>query len=198
MTFWTDSANLVPNQNGKFRVLLGGPHGTYGTFLIKSVDPMPSISTELIGGELNQEGTGYDPFHKQSVIKWNPITITFVNMANSDVENNLLYNWFQSFYNAGWNPINPSAESETGLPISTDERDMPSIIVSNAALRRTFDTVEIFTLHPDGYKISNFKLVEPAITALSVGGLSYDNDELHTYAITFIYAYCEFGAHFCT
>ena len=186
MAFWTSTA-LSPNFANRFLVEIPLNTGTttYSQILAKSVSPMPSFTTELIGGELDQEGTGYDPSTKQARIKWTPITITFVNAAYDPVEENLLYRFFQQLYNAGYNPPIDAAGANS------------SVLISNTAVKTNLSYVHIYTLRPDGSKTSQFKLVNPIITAMTVQQLSYESDDLHTFEVTFDYSFVEFTAEWC-
>jgi len=187
MAFW-NSTVLSPNFNNRFLVEIPINTGatTYTQILAKSVSPMPSFQTELIGGELDQEGTGYNPSTKQARVKWTPITISFVNVAYDPVEENLLYKFFQQLYNAGYNPPVQDAAANS------------SILISNSLIKENLSHVHIYTLRPDGSKTSQFKLINPIITSISVGQLSYESDDLHSFDVTFNYSFVEFSAEWCT
>jgi hypothetical protein len=186
MAFWTSTA-LSPNLANRFLVEIPINTGatTYSQILAKSVSPMPSFTTELIGGELDQEGTGYDPSTKQARVKWTPITITFANVAYDPVEENLLYKFFQQLYDAGYNPPTQDAEANS------------SILISNSLIKENLSHVHIYTLRPDGSKTSTFKLINPIITGMSVQQVSYESDDLHTFEVTFDYSFVEFTAQWC-
>jgi len=194
MTFWTDTQNFQPNLKNKFKVLISFSATTsttdYVTFLAKSVDPLPSFDTELIGGELNQDGSGYDPYNKQARVKWKPITISFVDIAYPEYESNLIYKFMQLFFEAGYHPPNRSGQG-------IRQTDPTSILVDNASLSQYLGAVEIHTLRPDGTLTSKYELMDPVITGMSIANLAYDSNDLHDFSLTFNYSYAKYTAAYC-
>ena len=187
MSFWTASSNFHPNLKNRFKITIGMQFGgaDYIVFMAKSVDPLPSFSTEVIGGDMNQDGSNYDPYNKQSRVKWNPITITFVDVAYEEYEKNALYSFIQILYDAGYNPAN-------ALDVNVNNNSVTSILINNSDVSQLIGNVTIETLRPDGTTTSKYDLADPVITEMQIGGLDYGSDELNTFSLTFNYSYAKF------
>jgi len=200
MTFWTDAVNFQPNIKNRFLVQLA-LLGDQGMYSAKSVEPLPSFDTELIGGEMNQDGTGFDPYNKAAVVKWKPITVTFANVAYDPNQDNLLYKLIQSFFNAGYNPpdgIGPAIGNNiSGPTIGVNDDNPASILVNNSYLSQLISGVVIYTLRPDGTKTSEYELINPVITGINIDGTNYDTDEIHTFSLTINYSYAMFRSVYC-
>jgi len=191
MSFWT-SPDFYPNIASKFLVTIGGIEGG-GQFLVRSVSSLPSYRTELIGGDLNPDGTGYDPIKKQSRIRWDPITISFVNDANSTPDQSVLFKFFQMLYESGYNPLSSAEDGTT--PVITD---IPSVLINNRSAYDYLGSVTIDLLHPSGYSTAQFELIDPVMTAVSVAGTNYDTDNIHTFDVTFQYSHIKYQSFSCT
>ncbi len=185
MSFWT-SSKFQPNFTNKFLVTINGLEGG-GQFLVRSVEPLPSYNTEVIGGDLNQDGTGYDTIKKQSRIKWQPITISFVDDVNEVADQSVLHRFFQVLYESGYNPA-PAAEDATE-PAPTD---IPSILINNQSAYNKILGVTIDMLQPNGYTIAQFELIDPVLAGVSVSGVSYDRDDIHSLDVTFEYSHIQY------
>tara|TARA_A100001515_G_scaffold68902_1_gene54821 strand:- start:1676 stop:2251 length:576 start_codon:yes stop_codon:yes gene_type:complete len=186
MSFWT-SANFYPNIGSKFLVTIENLEGG-AQFLVNSVDPLPSYSTENIGGDLNQDGTGYDPVKKQARVRWDPVTISFVNDANEkNPEQSTLFKFIQVLYDSGYNP--QSADESSGTPTNDN---IESIMINNQSVSRKIGGVTIQTLAPSGNPTSEYELVDPVLSAVRVSGVNYDTDNIHTFDVTFEYSHITF------
>ena len=190
MSFWT-SSKFQPNFTSKFLVTINGLEGG-GQFLVRSVDPLPGYATEVIGGDLNQDGTGYDPIKKQSRIKWNPVTISITDDANADNANeSALHRFFQVLYESGYNP--QSADEDGTEPASAS--DIPSILINNQSAYNKILGVTIDMLNPNGYTTAQFELIDPVLTNVSVGGVNYDTDSIHSFDVTFNYSHINYESY---
>lgn len=174
MAWWgTEGANAAePKRKNRFLLEINGGN----QYAVKTVTK-PSVTVETKEFKMINHVYTYP-----GVVKWDPITVTFVDGdTNNTTVNNTLFtakNFYKYLTTSGYVPPNQRSNTQASSP-------------SKVKMNQAFGNhLEIKLLTPDGKKeIENWKLYNPVITKLSWGDLSYEDDGFIEYSMDIKYDY---------
>lgn len=183
MTWWT-SEKITPKT--KFRFIVGiGSGGVFGLPNVKSITkPSVEVSSKeyrLINHTFNYPG----------LVKWQPITITFVDMNGEGSAFDTAQLFQKMLTNTGY--ANPTSTSSITVPekASSIDNSFGTGIDASVASGANTGAVVISQINPDGEVVEQWTLKNPMIKSVKMGDLSYDADDLVEYSIDVIYDWAE-------
>lgn len=169
MTWWSE-VDSEPKKKNRFLLQIN----SQDQYAVKTVTkPTANIETKefkMINHIYSYPG----------IVKWDPITVTFVDGdANNKASSNLqtAKNFFNYLTDSGYVVPNQRSASKISSP---SKSNMNNSVFGNH--------LEIKLLTPDGEQIiENWKLYNPIITKLSWGDLSYEDDSFIEYSMDIKY-----------
>ena len=196
---WWASTNIELKVKSKFLVSIAG------TFYLPNVKTVTKPSCDI---DIKEHKLINHVFRYPGTLKWNPITITFVDMnGNGDTfdTSELL---MQMLNNTGYNIPEEanhaiSAIGETKRALSSPEKSSTIANSFGPGLTGEADFSEakngaqnmrIVQISPDGEPVEEWTLVNPLIQSIKFGDLTYDSDDAVEYQLEIAYDYAKFGA----
>lgn len=170
MAFWTDGANSMdPKRKFRFKVQLLGYAGAAqnATWYTKTVKKPSFQITEAEHTYLNHK------FYYPGRTEWQTIDITLVDPADPDAASKTL----EIISAAGYNP-------------PTDPNSFSTMSKFGAV--RSLGGVIIDQIDDQGSSLEKWTLVNPFITNVDFGDLSYEDDALSEITLTFRYDWASF------
>ena len=203
MSFWT-SDKVTPKRKSLFYVKISSKF--FLPFVKTCSKPSANVETKefkLINHFIKYPG----------LVKWNPITITMVDMNGSKTTNidTALMLW-KMLKNSGYNfPDQASGfysltkklaarnQDRNKLPsvttLTTPEKEKMNFGSFGPGLSGDYERnnsgIEIFQVNPDGLTIEHWTLKNPIIKSLKWGDLSYEADEPVEYTLEIDYDWAE-------
>lgn len=169
MTWWSEVSS-EPKKKNRFLLEINSQN----QYAVKTVTK-PTVNIETKEFKMINHVYTYP-----GIVKWDPITVTFVDGdANGTASSNLKTskNFFSFLTNSGYVVPNQRSDSKISSP---SKSNMNTAVFGNH--------LEIKLLTPDGKQtIENWKIYNPIITKLSWGDLSYEDDGFIEYSMDIKY-----------
>jgi len=197
MAFWNNT-DIEIKQKSKFIVSFGAD------FYLPNVKSVSKPSLEVAIKEFKLIN---HVFNYPGTVKWNPITITFIDMNGGGNAFDTSALLTQMLNNTGYaTPAVASHQLATGAGkfVSITTPDKSSTIAnafgegltgkaSTSKASPISQNVKISQLTPDGKVNETWTLVNPMIKSIKYGDLSYDSDEPVEYVLEVIYDFATYN-----
>jgi len=180
MTFWSDSGKLEPKRAFRWEITAFSPGsadiGTLSFYAKKVTKPQFTVE-EAEHKHLNK--SYYFPGH----VKWDPVTITFVDDAGGSLMTGLTTAFAASNYDL--------ISKNTGA--INKERNL-NTIPKASLLSNTADNGKLVVqqLDADGTPVETFTLHNSWIKSIKPSELSYDTEDLSTYDVEIRFDWCAY------
>ena len=195
---WWNSPDIELKVKSKFIVCIAG------TFFLPNVKSVTKPSCEV---DIKEYKMINHVFRYPGMVKWNPITITFVDMNgnyndNFDTAELLMQMLNNSGYNIPEEATHNIGNVGTRRHLSAPEKSSTIANAFGTGLYSEADfsqaksgvqNIKITQLTPDGTINEEWTLVNPLIKGLKFGDLSYDSDDAVEYQLDVAYDYAKFG-----
>ena len=193
MTFW-NNPDVQLKQKSRFVVSFAGD------FFLPNVKTVSKPSLEINNKEFKLIN---HTFNYPGTVKWNPITITFVDMNGSGEHFDTAGFLSQMLNNSGYAYPHIAThklgtKGGTEMELSTPEK---ASMVANAfgpglsgkadssASNRKNQNIIISQLTPEGKVNESWTIVNPLIKSIKFGDLAYDSNEAVEYTLEVTYDY---------
>lgn len=177
MTFWSEGIG-EPKRAFRWRITQFAPGGVGANvleFYAKKVTKPQFTVEEAEHKHLNK--SYYFPGH----VKWDPITITFIDDANGTLVQGLT----SALGNSSYDLINSTSPA--------NHSDNATLSKSGLSNNTTSDgKLVVQQLDADGAAIETFTLNNAWIKSIKPSELSYDTEDLSTYDVEIRYDWCTF------
>ena len=162
---WWNSKNIEPKRAVRFLMSLAGPGtDTLASYYIKSVKK-PNFSIE---GTQEVKYIGHT-FKYPGRVKWEDLTVTVIDPGSPDATGIIMNILANSGYKI---PVNVQAAKES---------------LTKAGTSAAMGAIKISQINALGKSVETWNLVNPFLSGVDFGEVSYDNDEIVNYTLTITY-----------
>lgn len=196
MTFWT-SRNVTPKVKSKFIVKIN-------EFILKNVKTVTKPSVEVNTKEFKLVN---HYFNYPGIAKWQPVTITFVDMkgdyatatgthAAGGLAGNQMPDTAAILYNIliGSGYSNPNSGDGGAMDKSLSKGALKEITIQQVSPGRgdVYYGKEAGETKQSYEIVEQWKLINPIVKSIKWGDLDYGSDDLVEYSMDIVYDYAEF------